>query len=312
MDSLVVTSTQTVAGVSSALVTPLDGSSDRIPYSAQALLSFSSDESLDFYPAVTLSTGNFSGSGQLDLLAVTTAANHVGVGWQLWHVAAFASGLSNPERLDGTLDARLSPGSNDGGGFSLRIRSATADLDADGLDDFLVAAPADASAHCGVERFVSNGQSKFGLTSRGLLVAETPCTEPVIAAADLNADGARELVLLAGSTPTDHKLFVFWNDRAGGFGLPQQVSAATDSPLAFTLLPPAPQRPFATLAYATERAISFVAPGERPELAAPRAVLELERGTGLVAADVDGDGVLDLAAVDAGDLKIFKAQLRAL
>jgi len=313
IDSLVVTSTQTVAGVATALVTPLNGSSDRIPYSAQALISFASDESFEFFPAMTLSTGSFATSGQLDVLSVTTQADQVGFRWQLWRVPAFASGVSNPERLDGTLAARLSPGVLEGSIFSVHMQSVAADLDADGLDEFLVAAPADAGAHCAVERFSGNGQSKFGLISRGLLVVETPCTEPALAAVDLNADGARELVLLTGSTATDHQLFVFWNDQSGGFGAAQPVSREGDSPVAFSLLPATPQRAHVTLAYASERAIVFVAPGAAtPELAAPVAVAALLRGTGLVAADIDGDGVLDLAAVDAGDLKLFKGQLEAL
>jgi hypothetical protein len=106
-------------------------------------------------------------------------------------------------------------------------------------------------------------------------------------------------------------LFVFWNDRSGNFGPAQQVSALTDSPRAFSVLPKTPERAFATLVYATEKALSFVAPFATGDVVAPRP-LPLVRGTGVVVADVDGDGVHDLAVVDAGDLKVFRAALRPL
>ncbi|MEY4512783.1 MAG: hypothetical protein RLZZ450_4905, partial [Pseudomonadota bacterium] len=138
------------------------------------------------------------------------------------------------------------------------------------------------------------------------------CTQPAFAALDLNGDGAVDLVLLTGSTATDHKLFVFWNDRSGNFGTPQLVSAASHSPVAFSVLRPTTLRPHTNLAYATDKEIYLVAPGAPSELAAPQFKLSLTRGTGLVAADVDGDGLEDLAVVDAGDLKIFRAGLRAL
>ncbi|MEY4514253.1 MAG: hypothetical protein RLZZ450_6375, partial [Pseudomonadota bacterium] len=178
IDNLIVTSTQTVNGVSASTVTPLEGSSDRTPYSAMALISFAIDESFEFFPALALATGSFATPGQLDVLAVTTLAEQTGFAWQLWRVPAFAGGANAPERLDGTLDVRLQPGTNDGGLFTIRVLSAAADLDGDKLDEFMVVAPADGGAHCGIERFAGNGQLKFGVRSRGLLVADEPCTQP--------------------------------------------------------------------------------------------------------------------------------------
>lgn len=309
---VVVTSTQVVDGVPASTVTPLDGSSDRIPYSAMALISFASDESFQFFPALTLVADRFVRPQQFDVIAMTTTPGEASFSWQLWRVPAFAGGANAPERLPFTLDPRLRPGINEGGLATIRVSSTSADLDADGLAEFLVVAPADeGDVHCGIERFAGNGQPVFAVRSRGLLVVDEPCIQPVLSADDLNGDGALDLVLLTGSTPDNHKLFVFWNDRSGNFAPAQQVSPVGDSPRAFSVLPKTPERPFAMLVYATEKALSFVAPAAPGELALPRP-LSLVRGTGVIVADVDGDGVRDLAAIDAGDLKVFRAALRPL
>lgn len=312
IDGLVVTSTQIVNGVPASTVTPLDGSSDRIPYSAMALISFASNESFQFFPALTLVAGSFVSTQQLDVIALTTLPNETSFSWQLWRVPAFAGGANAPERLAFELDPRLRPGINEGGLATIRVSSASADLDADGLAEFLVVAPADdGDVHCGIERFAGNGQPTFAVSSRGLLVVDEPCSEPALSAVDLNGDGALDLALLTGSTPENHKLFVFWNDRSGNFGQAQQVSAASDSPRAFSTLPKTAERPFATLVYATEKTLSFVAPAANGGATMPPP-LTLVRGTGVIVADVDGDGVDDLAAIDAGDLKVFRAALRPL
>jgi len=39
--------------------------------------------------------------------------------------------------------------------------------------------------------------------------------------------------------------------------------------------------------------------------------MDLEDGTGVAAADVNGDGVLDLAVADAGNVSILLARLKA-
>ena len=311
--NLVVAASQTIAGKSVATVAPLNSGSDRIPYAGQRLISFASDGSLQTYPVVTMSAGRFSARDQIDVLSVSTLANNISaLSWQLWLLPAVASTTGTPKRLDAAIDPRLQPGFSDGMQVTLRMRSAAADLDADGLDEFLVLAPVDGALRCGVERFAGNGQTPYNLISRGLLVLDAPCSEPEFAVADLNADAALDLVVLTGSSSADHKLFVLWSDHAGGFSPAQQVSGALDSPLSFSVLPPTAQRPQATLAYVTEHALVLVAPAGTPDQATPRQVATLERGSGVVSADIDGDGVLDLAVVDAGDLKLFKAQLRTL
>lgn len=312
IDNLVVTSTQTVNGVSASTVTPLDGSSDRIPYSAMALLNFASDESFEFYPALTLAAGHFATREQLDVIALSTVSDAPLLSWQLWRVPAFAGGANAPEQLGFNLDPRLQPGTVEMGFFTMRLSSAAADLDQDGLLEFLVVASADGGARCGIERFAGTGQPAFAVSSRGLLVVDEPCTEPALFAVDLNGDKAPELALLTGSRPDNHKLFVFWNDRLGNFGPAQLVSAPTDSPRAVSTMLPTLNRPFATLAYATEKGVWLVSPGASGELATPRLAVSLERGSGVAAADIDGDGVTDLAAIDGGDLKVFLAKLRPL
>ena len=43
----------------------------------------------------------------------------------------------------------------------------------------------------------------------------------------------------------------------------------------------------------------------------PKMVAAVQSGTGIAAADVDGDGIVDLALASAGNLRVLKAELEA-
>jgi hypothetical protein len=89
------------------------------------------------------------------------------------------------------------------------------------------------------------------------------------------------------------------------------VSAEEDSPVQFTTLSATPARKF-SFAYVTESSARLVTESDRArEFAEPETLARLEHGTGIVAADLNGDGALDLALSDSGAFSILKAELKA-
>jgi hypothetical protein len=148
---------------------------------------------------------------------------------------------------------------------------------------------------------------------RGTVVLDEPCLTPQLLAVDPDADDHMDLAILTGSLGAPgRKLVVLWNDGAGGFATAgaSLVSAAGDSPEQFTVLPATALAPFA-FAYATDQAAVMITttPGAR-HFGAPRMVASLRQGTGIVAADVDGDGIRDLAVAASGNLRVLRAALQ--
>jgi hypothetical protein len=188
---------------------------------------------------------------------------------------------------------------------------AAGDLNGDQLDDLVIAAPDSAGEHCLLSSArVVDGQ----LLADAPLVLDPVCSrETQLALTDLDGDGAAELIVLTGPVDGPRRLLVLWNDGAGALS-PAEMSSLTsddESPRGFALYRPTPHSAFA-LAYVTEHAVRVLDARQGARGFAPDARdigLDLERGTGIVATDVDGDGVTDLVVADAGSLRVLRAEL---
>lgn len=313
ISNLIVAGRESVAGASSGTLTLLDGSGDRIPVAPYTLSEFSSNGSVQDAFAISLAAGSFSAEGQGDVLAVGISGED---NRELWLAPALESPGSVPERL-ADLDPVLNPAVIGSFDFKADIASASSDLDRDGRDEGIFAMPAGPDrTQCGVLIVGAVASNSPTLAARAPLVLGDACPDPQLQAGDLDGDGFPDLLLLTGSDKAgDRELLVLWNDGSGGFSSSDSTLAVSraESPRAFTLLSAAqaalPPRPLG-LAYVTKSSAELISLSDtRRVFAAPRPLGSLAGGTGIVASDVNGDGLPDLVLAASGKLSVLKARL---
>jgi hypothetical protein len=133
-----------------------------------------------------------------------------------------------------------------------------------------------------------------------------------LAVADLDGDGAGELVLLSGRPDAERSLLALWNDGSGHFSADTLSNLAPDDvPQAFTLFRPTPGAQL-RLAYVTANRLRLrqtVRGSRELESISGAPELALEHATGVAAGDVDGDGIADLILADNGSLLLLRAAL---
>jgi hypothetical protein len=142
-------------------------------------------------------------------------------------------------------------------------------------------------------------------------VLEEPCEDDAqMSVVDLDGDGARDVVILVGVVSGPRKLLALWGDGTGELDASQLavLSPKDVDPSAFTLLSRG-GGDARWLAYTTDTAVHLARPRGRG-FDDTGVIAALEHGTGIVAADVDGDRVEDLVVADDGAVRVLRAELK--
>jgi hypothetical protein len=303
-----------VGGTDSGVLAFLTGTGDRLPFAPYSLVNVSEGGSVFDEAAVAVAVGKFLPGSHGDVLALGASGETGHLIYAFWLLPGIATPPSKAVRLGGPIDPRLRPVEAHALLTDVNVTAAAADLDRDGSDEAVWAIPADAGAACGLSIVGTRSEGAAELVVRGTIVVDAPCLRPQLVPVDADGDGAVDLALLTGGPGSPgRRLLVLWNDGAGGFSSADvaTVSVAGDSPEQFAVLPATPDRPV-SLAYVTRGAAKLVsaatASGARL-FGPPRALADLQDGSGIVAVDVNGDGVLDLALAAAGNLSILQGGL---
>jgi hypothetical protein len=281
------------------------GSGDRSLPCPIELSNFAVDGSLETAIAFNVEVGAFSRAGQRDLLAVAKTVETSGQ--SLWLLPDVSSRRSAARALGWPFGAEIVLPDPEDPFSELEIHLGAGDLDGDGLDELLLAAPAAAGEQCLLMSTAMVGESARVLTRVAL--DERCGAQADLQLIDLDGDRRPEIVLLTDA-PGRRKILVFWAEANGSFGPGEMTELATgEEPLGFTWFRAlAESQP--ALAYVTETALVQrpLLPGLR-QFGEPSPARALERGSGIVAADVNGDGVTDLAVADRGAVRIWRSLL---
>jgi len=306
----------------SSTVSILIGSADRgLFFSPVVLSTFSMDGSLSEAASVSVAAGHFVDASQLDAIAVAVLGLDSDsptddLPGSLWLLPAFTSGQSSPRRLEWDF-AELKPVLPHPIERELAVRLAATDLDGDGLDEVILAAPIDNKTHCLLSWASVTGAGTRQGQLRKLLFEEHCDLEPPLAVRDVDGDGAIDITILTG-LPNEGRIRVLWNDGYGGFSEENSTTVANDAGFihAFTFFRATAASPL-ELAYTTVTELHLL-----ESLGTHRAFVERSRtsedqdwlpnftlATGITAADVNGDSVTDLVVADSGAVRVLPAEL---
>jgi hypothetical protein len=325
--NLVVASTESGPTGTDSVLAVLAGSGDRLPFAPYRLIGVSPTGMLTESPALGVTVGAFSGGGQDQVMALATQGNPQLDDYQFWLLPGLQNSDGRAVDLGGHLDPRLQPLYVEGPGpdpatgmgadLGLSLLGAAADLDGDGRSEALWMMAADDTTRCGlliVDAPAGDGGSSE-IAMRDPIILDAPCQHGQLLPVDADGDGHVDVALLTGAAgQAERQLLVLWNDGTGGLDSDHVTTVLDDrgepSPGQFTVLPATASRPLG-FAYVTDRGVFRVAATRRGarDFGAPEVIAEIPQGTGIVAADVNGDGVLDLAVAVAGNLRVLKAKL---
>lgn len=315
-DNLTLCSSEMVNGRQWGALTLFSGGPDRVPFAPMTLTEFSSNRSVRDARAFAVVSGHFLNLDRMDVLALAfSRANETPLRINIWSVPAISDLGSSPRRLPGWLDSRLTPvvSTLDDGSYSADVASVAANLDADDFDEAVFAMPADGGSHCGLLVVGADARGSFGSAAQEPIVIDDRCADPQIAAVQFQPGEPPDLVLLTGTSGApDRHLYVLWNDGDGHFASQNValVSPTEDSPQAFTV--GRFDQGHAAIGYITRKQLRVVhAPTDRVFRAPDNLVDDgtVSDGTGVVAADINGDHLTDVVFSEAGKLRVLKAEL---
>ena len=260
--------------------------------------------------------GAFTKPGNVDVVAV--AADIQGGEptklFRLWLAKAGAAAGTKPTLasvVDGPAlpdDASLVVQTETRSGIALLM--AAGDVDGDGTPEIVAVTPKSvigdgANSQLVVAKARSDDKAFDVSTPIALGVAASP--EAQLELVDVDRDGALDVVLLSGAHDAS-KLVVYWNDGHGGFDAQRSnvLSRTGDVPRGFTFVN-VDAKTAPALAYVTAQSVVLSRLDART-VGAQDAIDSPKDATGIIAADVDGDGVDDLAVADSGNIVILLAQ----
>jgi hypothetical protein len=288
----------------------LAGASDRSPPSPIELTTFAEDGSLENCTSLALTTGAFLRPGQRDVMPFGVLNDGAQGSLRIWLLEDIDSRGHAPRSIGWGLAPETRPLGGPLGDDQLSARMAAADLDGDGRDDLVFLASDETGERCAVNLASVSASDEPELVGQRALFLDAPCFESQLGLFDLDGDDAPEIVFLAGAL-VERELFVLWNDGAGNFAATNATSVAVrgENPRAFTHFR-APSDASVVLAYVSELGVRLLRSlGSARAFDDAGSVGELAHGTGVVAADVNGDGVPDLVVADSGSLRVLRAEL---
>lgn len=312
-DHLIVASSEGSGEDRQAALALLFGGGDRVPVALYELTSFAADGSTQGSAALRAVAGRFGAADSRDVLAIAVDAtlplgNHL----EFWLLPALAVAEGTPVHLEGQLPEGVLAIAGEGATAVLRVSLIAFDADGDGRDEVALAAPMVGDESCNLAVM---GVDETRMVLRSSSIVPQPCVASELRAFDADADGSPDLALLGGREGFgEAQLSVLWNDGAGGFDASSRsvVADAAVSPRAFAPLSPTPVQN-QSFAYTTGAELRMAIRGDGTrEFGDGIMTIPIENCTGIEAADLNGDGALDLALATSGNVAVLEALLENL
>ncbi len=299
-------------------VSILAGTGDRNPL---ALFGLSHPKVVTDVPYAVV-PGPFSKTGNVDVVAVGAdlSGGAPSLTFRLWLAKATAapgatttpslSAVDGPQLRDDALPVVQTDAQQ---GISLLL--AQGDLDGDGTPEVVMVTPLSALGDGTNSQLIiarPRGDAKAFDVLDPIPLGIAAATDGQIAVVDVDGDLKLDIVVLTGP-PDAFVLVTYWNDGRGGFSAANSttMNAKGETPTGFAFIGVGADEPPA-LAYVTPRSVVLAHLDPKTPRDANtfrRETIDKPRNaTGIVAADVDGDGVDDLAIADSNNIVILRAQ----
>lgn len=260
--------------------------------------------------------GRFDKSGVTSLAALgLDEANAIDTPMlRLWHIEAIEGLTQGYLVASAALSSKFHAGPrSDGGkvaGFRYGAAMTAGDIDHDGIDEIVLAAPFDTPD--GAALVIARPDpmtSRFVANEEVVLPTAAPLSaDSVLSLFDIDGDGLPEALLSTGKEGSPGDALVLWNDHRGGLDVRGAVTLHIDGGVAgFACLPSSSRKGCDPLL--TSRSGTYLVDGgAAPELK-PMKRADLPAGNAIAVGDFDGDGVPDVAIATANTDAVTDAVL---